>query len=49
MEGAVRSGYFAAEAVLSSFGCPKTFLQPDLPAEGLSALWARQKRALSGV
>ena len=49
MEGAVRSGYFAAEAVLSSFGCPKTFLQLDLPAEGLSALWARQKRALSGI
>jgi squalene-associated FAD-dependent desaturase len=49
MEGAVRSGYLAAEAVLSSFGCRKTFLQPDLPAEGLSALWARQKSALSGV
>ena len=49
MEGAVRSGYLAAEAVLKSFGCPKALLEPDLPVEGLSALWARQKSASSGV
>jgi squalene-associated FAD-dependent desaturase len=41
MEGAVRSGYLAAEAILSDMGTPQKFLQPDLPAEGLSRLWAR--------
>jgi zeta-carotene desaturase len=40
MEGAVRSGYLAAEAVLASFGEPRKFLQPDLPIEGLSKRWA---------
>lgn len=35
MEGAVRSGYLAAEAVLRSVGTPKKFLQADLPADGL--------------
>lgn len=35
MEGAVRSGYLAAEAVLRQAGTPKTFLQPDLPPDGL--------------
>jgi squalene-associated FAD-dependent desaturase len=39
MEGAVRSGYLAAEAVLSSAGAPQHFLQPDLPASGLVSLW----------
>ena len=39
MEGAVRSGYSAAEAVLTSVGSPRTFLQPDLPASGLSRLF----------
>lgn len=29
MEGAVRSGYLAAEAVLASFGSPQRFLLPD--------------------
>jgi squalene-associated FAD-dependent desaturase len=42
MEGAVRSGYLAAEAILSEAGMPRKFLQPDLPAEGLSRLWARE-------
>ncbi len=42
MEGAVRSGYLAAEAILSEAGVPQKFLQPDLPAEGLSRLWARE-------
>jgi zeta-carotene desaturase len=41
MEGAVRSGYLATEAILSDMGTPQKFLQPDLPAEGLSRLWAR--------
>jgi zeta-carotene desaturase len=41
MEGAVRSGYLAAEAILSDAGTPRKLLQPDLPAEGLARLWAR--------
>ena len=45
MEGAVRSGYLAAEALLSAAGQPQKFLQPDLPYEGLSKLWARRKEA----
>ena len=39
MEGAVRSGYLAAEAVLSNADSPQKFLQPDLPASGLSRLF----------
>jgi len=38
MEGAVRSGYLAAEAVLRAAGAAQTFLVPDLPASGLSRL-----------
>ena len=45
MEGAVRSGYLAAEALLSAAGVPQKFLQPDLPYEGLSKLWARGKES----
>ena len=40
MEGAVRSGYLAAEAILSDAGTPRKFLQPDLRAEGFARLWA---------
>ena len=40
MEGAVRSGYLAAEAVLNSSGSPQKFLVPDLSASGLSRLFA---------
>ena len=40
MEGAVRSGYLAAEAVLRVAGTPKTILQPDLQANGLVGLFA---------
>jgi squalene-associated FAD-dependent desaturase len=40
MEGAVRSGYLAAEAVLADSGAPKRFLQPDLPAEGVASWFA---------
>jgi len=35
MEGAVRSGYLAAEALLSTAGEPRKFLQPDLAPDGL--------------
>jgi zeta-carotene desaturase len=42
MEGAVRSGYLAAEAVLRSANSPQRFLQPDLPVTGLSRLFARK-------
>jgi squalene-associated FAD-dependent desaturase len=41
MEGAVRSGYLAAEAVLRSAGTTRTFLQPDLKPDGLAGLWAK--------
>jgi uncharacterized protein with NAD-binding domain and iron-sulfur cluster len=37
MEGAVRSGYLAAEAVLRKSGTPKTILQPDLKPDGFMA------------
>jgi squalene-associated FAD-dependent desaturase len=40
MEGAVRSGYLAAEAVLKAAGMPQKFLRPDLDADGLVTLWA---------
>ncbi|MFY9803031.1 MAG: hydroxysqualene dehydroxylase HpnE [Candidatus Acidiferrales bacterium] len=44
MEGAVRSGYLAAEALLAAGGQPHKFLQPDLPFEGLSKFWANRNR-----
>lgn len=39
MEGAVRSGYLAAEALTEAAGRPASFLQPDLPAQGFSRLF----------
>ena len=39
MEGAVRSGYLAAEAVSRSLNIPQKFLRPDLPVSGLSRLF----------
>jgi squalene-associated FAD-dependent desaturase len=39
MEGAVRSGYLAAEALLRAHGTPKAFLQPDLPPDGFVQMW----------
>jgi hypothetical protein len=42
MEGAVRSGYLAAEALLAACGDARKFLQPDLPAEGLARILARR-------
>jgi zeta-carotene desaturase len=41
MEGAVRSGYLAAEAVLRLAGTPQKILQPDLKPDGLARLWAK--------
>ena len=41
MEGAVRSGYRAAEAILTAAGAPKRQLQPDLPPEGFAS-WLAQ-------
>ena len=40
MEGAVRSGYLAAEAVLRVAGAPQRFLRPDLPPDGLVGLFS---------
>jgi zeta-carotene desaturase len=40
MEGAVRSGYLAAEAVLRKAGTPRAFLQPDLPPDGLVRMFS---------
>ncbi len=42
MEGAVRSGYLAADAILSDAGMRHNFLMPDLKPEGLSRFWARE-------
>jgi len=39
MEGAVRSGYLAAEALTKSAGEERKFLVPDLPAAGLMRLF----------
>ena len=39
MEGAVRSGYLAAEAVVHTAGEPGTFLQPDQAPDGFIAMW----------
>jgi len=38
MEGAVRSGYLAAEGILASEGQPRKLVQADLPAQGLARL-----------
>ena len=42
MEGAVRSGYRAAEALLAAEGRPQPFLLGDLPAQGFARRWERQ-------
>jgi uncharacterized protein with NAD-binding domain and iron-sulfur cluster len=41
MEGAVRSGYLAAEAILTHFGRPARLLVDDLPAGRLARLLLR--------
>ena len=45
MEGAVRSGYLAAEQILAGFGEPRKFIQADLAFEGLSKVWAKRAQA----
>ncbi|HZQ95491.1 MAG TPA: hydroxysqualene dehydroxylase HpnE [Candidatus Sulfotelmatobacter sp.] len=40
MEGAVRSGYLAAESLAGAAGKPRRFLVPDLPAAGLMRLFS---------
>ena len=40
MEGAVRSGYLAAEAVLNAAGKRENFLVDDLPAQWPARLMA---------
>ena len=42
MEGAVRSGYLAAESLLSERGQPRKYLRPDLWPEGLCKVWAER-------
>jgi squalene-associated FAD-dependent desaturase len=42
MEGAVRSGYLAAEWLLSERGQPRKYLRPDLWPEGLCKVWAER-------
>jgi hypothetical protein len=39
MEGAVRSGYLAAEAITNSAGEPRKFMVPDMKAKGLMRLF----------
>jgi len=41
MEGAVRSGYLAAEAILAVAGEPRKLLQPELPVEPVSSWLAK--------
>lgn len=44
MEGAVRSGYLAAEALTEADGRRQIFLRADLPVEGISKLFAGRAR-----
>ena len=41
MEGAVRSGYQAAEAILARLGRPRRWLAPDLKREWLARMLIR--------
>jgi squalene-associated FAD-dependent desaturase len=43
MEGAVRSGYLAAEAITTLSGNTRKILVPDLPAGGLMRVWPRSR------
>jgi uncharacterized protein with NAD-binding domain and iron-sulfur cluster len=47
MEGAVRSGYLAAEAVLATEGAPRRIVRADLPVEGLARLFAAGPAAVA--
>lgn len=42
MEGAVRSGYLAAEAVLAADGAPRKILRPDLSVAALARICSRE-------
>jgi hypothetical protein len=42
MEGAVRSGYLAVEALLNFAGTPRKFTVADLPVEGFCQRWAKE-------
>lgn len=44
MEGAVRSGYLAAEALLRTSGTPRTVVQPDLAPDGFIQMWLGNSR-----
>jgi len=46
MEGAVRSGYLAAEALLRADGTLRGFLQPDLAPDGFIAMWLGKNRVI---
>jgi zeta-carotene desaturase len=48
MEGAVRSGYLAAEALLRTAGAPRKVLQPDLAPDGFIAMWLGRQNTVSG-
>jgi squalene-associated FAD-dependent desaturase len=48
MEGAVRSGYMAAEGILEDLGRPESLVRPDLPA-GRLARWLLGPRPVAGV
>lgn len=48
MEGAVRSGYLAAEGVLAAEGCPRIFLRPDLAPEGFAGLFHKSGNSKEG-
>jgi squalene-associated FAD-dependent desaturase len=48
MEGAVRSGYLAAEALLGTAGAPRKFLQPDLEPDGFMAMWLGKPNIVTG-
>ena len=47
MEGAVRSGYLAAEVLLRSNGTPRDFLQPDLAPDGFIQMWLGNARPMA--
>jgi len=48
MEGAVRSGYLAAEALLRASGTPRAILQPDLPPGGFIQMCVGNSRPARG-
>ena len=48
MEGAVRSGYLAAERLLEFAGAQRRLLVPDLPAQGFCRWWGKRSVQASG-